>query len=145
MKSMYILKFAQGTEWPEAYKQGDFVIGVVNDAELAKNLEASTATKKMNSQTVVVKQYASAADVGKCHVLVATGGVAEVEAAVNKAKAYNTLTVTQGAGLVDRLSAINLIVAGNQPLKFEMNRKMFRDHGLVVSIGLENLATRVIN
>lgn len=144
-KSLFMYNFAKSIEWPEAYKQGDFIIGVVNDDQLAKELEVAAQTKKINSQTVVVKRLKSTAEVSKCHVLYIAGNTAgEVEPYVTKAKQYSCLIVTEGPGMIDRLSAINFIVVGNQ-IKFEMNRKLFRDQDLVVSNSLENLASRVIN
>lgn len=143
-KSLFIYNFAKSIEWPEAYKQGDFVIGVVNDDELAKNLEMAAQAKNINSQAVVVKRFSSVSEVSKCHVIYVNGSTAgEVEPYVAKAKQYSCLIVTEGVGMIDR-AAINFIVVGNQ-IKYEMNRKLCRDQGLVVSVSLENLATKVIN
>jgi hypothetical protein len=144
-KSLFMYKFAQSTEWPEAYKKGDFVIAVVNDDDLAKELEAAAKNKSINSQTVVVKSHKTSDEVGKCHILYISGkSTSEVEPYFNKAKQYSTLIITEAPGLLEKYSAINFIGAGNL-IRYEMNRKLFKDQGLVVSNALENLATKVVN
>ena len=145
MKSLFIYKFAQAIEWPEAYKQGDFIIAVVNDDDLAKNLEIAAQTKSLNSQPVVVKRYNSAADVGKCHVMYISGSSAsEVVPYSTKAKQYNCLIITEAPCMIDRYSAINWIAVGGM-IKFEKYRKLFRDQDLIVSNSLEKLAASVVN
>jgi hypothetical protein len=144
-KSIFMYKFAQYIEWPDAYKQVDFVIGVVGDDELANQLERDATTKNINSQSVVVKRFKSPGEVSKCNVIYISGNSAtDVEPYFIKAKQYKCLIVTEGAGMLERFAAINFIVVGSQ-IKYEMNRKLFRDQDLVVSNSLENLATRVIN
>ena len=143
-KSIYIMNFTKYTEWPSDYKQGDFIIGVVNDDALAAELEKIGQQKKINSQNLVVKRFKSPAEVTKCHLLYVDGAAAEVEPYVQKAKQYNCLIVTEGSGLIDKLSAINFIVVGNA-IKYEMNRAMFKEQKLIVSNSLENLAAKVIN
>jgi len=144
-KATYILNFAKYTEWPAAYKQGDFVIGVVGDDDLALNLETAAKTKKVNSQTLIVKRFKSVSEVTKCHLLYVAGSTAgEVEPYINKAKEYNCLTVTEGKGFIERTSAINFVVVG-AAMKYEMNKSLFKQQDLIVSNTLENLATKVIN
>ncbi len=144
-KSMYILNFTKYTEWPAAYKQGDFVIGVVNDDDLAKNLEAISKTKKINSQNLIVKRFASADQVTKCHLIYIAGKSAgEVEPYAEKARQFNCLIVTEGNGMINGIAAINFVVVGAQ-LKYEMNKALFKSQDLIVSNTLENLATKVIN
>ena len=145
-KSVYILNFSKYTQWPDDYKQGDFVIGVVNDDDVAKNLEAAAKTKKVNSQNVVVKRFNSPEEVTKCHLIYIDGKSAgEVEPYASKAKEYKCLVVTEGAGLINGIAAINFISAAGAGLKYEMNRALFKSQDLVVSNSLENLATKVIN
>ena len=94
---------------------------------------------------MVVKSYKTPGEVGKCHILYISGkSASEVEPYFNKAKQFSTLIITEAPGLLEKYSAINFIVAGNL-IKYEMNRKLFKDQGLVVSNALENLATNVVN
>ncbi len=144
-KATYIVNFAKYTEWPAAYKQGDFIIGVVGDNDLALNLETAAKTKKINSQAMIVKRFKSPDEVTKCHLIYVSGkSVSEVDPYIKKAKEYNCLTVTEGRGLIDRTSAINFIVVG-AAMKYEMNKSLFKQQDLIVSSTLENLATKVIN
>lgn len=144
-KSLFIYNFTKYTEWPEAYKQGDFIIGVVNDNDLADQLEMAAKTKKINSQNVIIRRIKSVSELSKCHVLYINGGnAAEVDPFVKKAKDYSCLIVTEGKGLIESFSAINFIVVGSQ-LNFEMNKTLFDNKQLVVSNSLEKLAAKVIN
>lgn len=144
MKGIFMLKFAQSTEWPAEYKQGEFVIAVINDDDLAKTLEMTTKTKGVNSQPVKVKRYTSSAEVEKCHVMYIGGKSAgEIEPFAKKANNYNTLIITETPGVIDRTSCINFVVSGSL-IKYEMNTKLMKDQGLVVSNSLEKLAFKVI-
>lgn len=145
MKSLFIYKFAQSIEYPDAYKKGDFVIAVVNDDDLANSLRAAAKAKSINSQKVVVKTYTSAADVERCHVIYIGGKTkAEVEPYSKKARSYNALIVTEGSGMINNLAAINFIVSGSL-IKFEMNRTLFKEQDLTVSNTLEKLAINVVD
>ena len=145
MKGVFIYNFTKYTEWPEEYKQGEFVIGVVNDDDLAEILEKNAQSKKINSQNVVVKRFNSTSDITKCHLLYVGGStVSDVSPFVTKAKQYSCLIVTEGTGLVENSAAINFVVVGSR-IQFEMNKGLFDDQQLIVSNSLEKLATRVIN
>ena len=144
MKSLFIYKFAQSIEYPEAYKQGEFVIAVVNDDDLANSLRSAAQAKSINSQKVVIKTYTTVAEVERCHVIYIGGKTqAEVEPFSKKARNYNALIITEGVGMIGRLSAINFIISGNL-IKFEMNLRIFREQDLTVSNTLEKLATNVV-
>ncbi|MDP4663377.1 MAG: YfiR family protein [Salibacteraceae bacterium] len=144
-KSLFIYNFTKLTEWPESYKQGDFIIGVVNDVDLAEQLELAAKTKKINSQNVVIKKINSTADVSKCHVLYVSGSTAgEVDPFIKKAKDFNCLIITEGKGLAENTSAINFVIVGSA-IQFEMNKSLFESKQLIVGNSLEKLATKVIN
>jgi len=145
-KSMYIVNFTKYTEWPESYKQGDFVFGVVGNEDLAAFLEQAAKTKKVNSQNIVVKKFSSPDQVTKCHLIYIEGKSAgQVEPYAQKAKQYNCLVVTEGEGLINGIAAINFVSSAGAQLKYEMNNALIQSQDLVVSKTLETLATRVIN
>ncbi len=145
MKSIFIYKFAQSIEYPSAYKQGEFTIAVINDDDLANSLRAAAKTKSINSQKVIIKTYTTAAEVERCHVIYIGGKTAgQVAPFSEKARNYNALIITEGPGMIERLSAINFVVAGNL-IRFEMNRSLFKNQDLTVSNTLEQLATKVVN
>ena len=59
-KAMFTLNFIRYIGWPETAKQGDFVVGVVRDKELADWLRDQSAGKKFGFQDVVIKEFRSA-------------------------------------------------------------------------------------
>lgn len=144
-KSLFIYNFTKYTEWPESYKKGDFVIGVVGDGDLADALEQAAKTKKINSQNVVIKRISSTDDISKCHVLYVNGKTAaEVSPFIDKAKDFSCLVITEGSGMIESVAAINFIIVGSA-IKFEMNKSRFESRDLIVSNSLDRLATNVIN
>jgi len=143
-KSIFIYNFTKYVEWPEAYREGDFVIGVVGGSSLYGMLKSSSKDKKVNNQTVVVKKFASIDEVDKCHILYISEDFKDVAGAVAKIKEHNTLVVTEGPGLVDNYSAINFVVVANA-LKFELNKGNIKKYNLTMSNSLERLATKVVN
>ena len=120
------------------------MVGVVNDDALATMMETMAKTKTINGQKMVIKRFSSPSEITKCHLIYVAGKASgEVQPYVSIASKFSCLIVTEGAGLIDNLSAINfLTIAG--PLKFEMNKKTFNNQELIVSTLLENLATKVI-
>ncbi|MEZ4722252.1 MAG: hypothetical protein R2813_10295 [Flavobacteriales bacterium] len=101
--------------------QGDFVIGVVNDDDLAKS-EIAAKNKSVNSQRLLLSDLAALLQSFKNVVIYVGGSSGEIEPSI-KQKQYKCLSMLKDR--IAELFAINFIVACS--LKYEMNRKLFRD------------------
>ncbi|MBC7389642.1 MAG: YfiR family protein [Opitutaceae bacterium] len=145
IKVMFLYNFTKYIEWPQDYKQGDFVIGVLGGASesLKKELEKLASTKKAGIQTIVVKNYNSVAEIEKCHLLFIPESKSNLlDEATAKCKKNSTLIVTEKDGLAKRGSAINFVVKDNKQ-NFELNKGNIERYNLNVSTNLLSLAIQV--
>ncbi len=144
-KAMFTLNFIRYIGWPETAKQGDFVVGVVRDKELADWLRDQSAGKKFGFQDVVIKEFRSAEEVVDCQVVYISGNVNYAKYAgdiANKVK-KETLIITEAEGATTSGSMINFVVR-DEKLKFELHKGNAAKSGIQFSSKMETM-TNAIN
>jgi len=143
MKAIFIMNFTKLIEWPKSYREGNFVVGVIGDTPLYSELTKMAKTKKVANQSLQIKKFSTAKDIGKCHILyVSKGKSQDISAVLKKVKSNSTLIITEKQGLVDKGAGINFIIKNNRQ-KFELNKKNVEKYKLKVSSNLEALAFTV--
>lgn len=143
-KALFLYNFIKNVEWPAAQKQGDFIIGVLGNSPIIKELENITASQKAGNQAMKVKVFSNPEEVSNCHIiyLVPNKGGA-VQQVTTKTGGNPTLIVSDSKGGVQQGAAINFILDGDK-LKFEISKGNIERKGLKVSANLLNLGI-VIN
>lgn len=140
MKAIFIMNFTKLIEWPLAYREGAFVVGVVGDSPIYTELIKMSKTKKVSNQSLQIKKFASINDVNKCHILyVSQNKCGDINSIVSKVSLHSTLIITEKQGLVDKGAGINFVVKDNRQ-KFELNKNNVEKYKLKVSSNLEALA-----
>lgn len=140
MHSMMVYNFMKYIYWPPASGNGDFVIGVVGDADVYETLNKWYGTKSKGSQKITIKQFADASEVTDCHVLyVSKTKSGEFSAIKDKLNGKPTLMITDKAGLGKKGSVINFKTVDNK-LKFELNEAAVEGANLKVSSQLSGMA-----
>jgi hypothetical protein len=142
---MFLYNFTKYIEWPQEYKQGDFVIGILGGGadNLKKELAKLASTKKAGIQNIVIKTFGSVAEIEKCHMLfIPETKSSLLEDASMKCKKTSTLIVTEKDGLAKKGSAINFVVKDNKQ-NFELNKGNIEKYNLNVSSSLLSLAIQV--
>jgi hypothetical protein len=143
MKAIFIMNFTKLVEWPEKYREGSFVIGVVGESPLYTELVKMSKTKKVANQSLMVKRFKAASEITKCHIVyVSREKSTDITGIVNKVKTNSTLIITEKQGLVDKGAGINFVVKNNRQ-KFELNKGNVEKYKLKVSSNLEALAYTV--
>jgi len=143
-KSAYIYNICRYIEWPEGYREGNFIIGVVGKSEITEELEILAQQKKIVGQTIVIKQYKSVANVEKCHVLyISESQWKNLPEAVVKVGNNATLIFSEKEGSLDKGAAINFIEAENK-LKFELKKVNATRQSLKLNSSLDKLASKVL-
>ena len=143
MKAIFIMNFTKLVEWPQSYRQGSFVVGVVGESPLYNELVKMSKTKKVANQALEVRKYGTASEVGKCHIVyVSRDKSSDIGSIVKKVKSNSTLIISEKQGLVDQGAGINFIIKNNRQ-KFELNKKNVEKYKLKVSSNLEALAFTV--
>lgn len=143
MKAIFIMNFTKLIEWPEPYREGSFVVGVVGESPLYTELTKMAKTKKVANQSLQIKKFKNINEINKCHIVyVSKNKSAELSSVVKKVKLQSTLIITEKQGLVDKGAGINFVVK-NSRQKFELNKKNVEKCKLKVSSNLEALACTV--
>lgn len=140
IKVIFIYNFTKYIEWPDNYKQGDFIIGVLGESDLIGELSNLAQTKSIGSQKCVVKSFASVKEITKCHMLYIPQEKSDLfKDVLKKASGMNTLIITEKEGLARQGAVINFVSVDNKQ-KFELNKTNAGKYGLKVSSNLSTLA-----
>ncbi len=140
-KVIYLYNFTKFVEWPPEYKQGDFVIGVLNASPtLLNELNKLAAAKTAGNQKFVIRNYKSVNEIDKCNILfIPENSNSLLAEALKKIHGQSTLVITEGEGDARKGSAINFIWKDNKQA-FELNKSNAEKNHLVVSSSLKTLA-----
>jgi len=135
-KALFIYNFTKFIEWPASQRQGDFVIGVLGSSPLTTELQIIASKKKVGSQNIVVKTFASVDAVDYCNILfIPSGKSVQLGNVLAKVTGRNILVVTDKPGLCLQGAGINFISDGDK-LKYEVNKNNLVKKGLVVNNAL---------
>lgn len=142
-KALFMYNFTKDIEWPSSYTQGDFVIGVMGNSPIVDELDKIAEKKKVGNQTIVVKQFSSASQITKCHmVYLPPNKSSMLSSVVAKVSGKPTVVISDGPGLAQKGAAINYVkIDGKQ--KFEINTSTLTKNGLKVTQFLTSLGIKV--
>lgn len=144
IKAIYIYNFTKYIEWPENYKEGNFVVGVLGtNTSLINALNKMAESKTVGTQKFEIKSVSSIADVAKCHIIyILADNSAQLGDVILKVKGKSALIVTDKEGLAAKGSAINFIIDGNKQ-KIELNRSNLEKYKLKVASTLVEMSVAV--
>jgi hypothetical protein len=141
--SIFIYNFSKYVKWPDAQNSGKFVIGILGNSAIQKDLKAIAATKQVNGMAIEVKIFSSAAEVDNCHILyVSASESARFDQVLSNTLSKPVLVVTDNPGLAKKGAAINFVEVEGK-IKFELNQKNAESNGLKVAGSLASLAILV--
>ena len=140
MKAVFVYNFTRYIDWPEEYKQGNFVIGLLGETSITEELNKVAATKKAVNQTIEVKKFGSMSDLSECHILyVSSNNSGDLAAALQKTKGRSTLVITERDGLAAKGAGISFKVVANRQ-KFEISKGNIETRKMTVGAALLSLA-----
>jgi hypothetical protein len=143
IKAIYIYNFTKYIEWPDSYKQGNFVVGVMgNNVSLLNELNKMADNKTVGTQHLEIKSITSP-DAASCHILyVLSDYSSQLNEVIEKMKSKSTLIITDKAGLAAKGAGINFVVQENKQ-KIELNKANIERYKLKVATSLVELAIQV--
>lgn len=142
-QAMFIYNFSRLIEWPESYKTGPFIIGAMGNSPTTTELEAYTTNKAVGSQTIQVKKFETAAQIGNCHILFIPFGKTKMMPEIMQAVGNkSTLLICEKNGAIDEGAAINFVVIGDK-LKFEIKPSNASGKNIQMSSKLNEMAHKV--
>lgn len=144
IKAIYIYNFTKYIEWPESYKEGNFVIGVLgSNSALLNELSKMADSKMVGSQKLEIKNISSCSPTDKYNIIyVLSDNSTQLTDVLNKLKGKSTLIVTDKAGLAKQGAAINFFIDGNKQ-KIELNKANIEKYKLKVASTLVEMAIAV--
>lgn len=144
-KAVFTMNFIRYIGWPDAAREGDFVIGVVRDRSLARRIESQSSGKKFGFQELVVKEFDSIDEIEGCQVVYVSSSVnfSRNATAIRQKAGSNSLIVTESEGATDHGSIINFVIR-DEVLKFEIHKGNASSNGLQISSRLENMSSAIV-
>ena len=144
MKAIFVYNFTKYFDWPQSYKEGDFVIGTLGESTLSPELMNISKTKMAGAQKFNIKQYASVNEINKCHVLIIPPELnVNLNEVLKKIKGNSTLLITEKSGYAKMGSVINFVVKNNTQ-QFEFNKNSADKCDLKVSSKLLALKQAIV-
>jgi hypothetical protein len=142
-QAMFIYNFSRLIEWPANYKTGSFIIGILGNSPLEEQLLVYTSGKRVGSQPITVKSFASPSDITTCHILfVPFNGTKQLPNVLTSIQGKSTLIITEKNGAIEEGSAINFVVVGDK-LKFELSTVYAVNHDIKISSKLNEMAYKI--
>lgn len=140
LHSIFIYNFSKFIDWPQNYKSGDFVIGVLGDSPITEHLKQMASNKMTGTQRFSIKNFSNPGDLEQCHILYIPKSLSsKFEECRDKLVGQPTLIITDKPGLGETGSGINFLLVDGKP-RFELNKSYTEERKLKVSSELSKLA-----
>jgi hypothetical protein len=145
LKAAFIFNFAKFVEWPNSVlprANSPLIIGVLGENPFGDNLEKTIKNKTVEDHPVVIKQYQSAAEAAKGHVVFISTSEKEKLAEILKSlEGSSVLTVGELDGFNDNGGMIGFVMQGSK-IHFKINNEAATRAGLKISSKLLSLGSR---
>ena len=139
IKALFIYNFTKYIEWPEDYKQGNFVIAVFGETLVYDLLLQNTATRKVAVQDISVKKFLKISDIEMCHILYVPAQKASMLKEINSAiSKWPVLLITEIPNGITEGASLNFIKV-NDKQTFEISTEMLTKKKLAYSSTLLKL------
>lgn len=144
IKAIYIYNFTKYIEWPETYKEGNFVVGVLgSNSFLLNELSKMANSKTVGNQKLEIKNILSCSPGDKYNIVyVLSDNSSQLSDVLTKLKGKSTLIVTDKPGLAKQGAGINFFIDNNKQ-KIELNRSNIEKYKLKVASTLVEMAVAV--
>lgn len=130
--TLFLYNFMKYVEWPD--NEGDFVIGVVGESPVKKELQELAKTKKAKGRQIVVISIATPTDALLCNmVYIPTSKSSELKALLEKVKDKSILIVAEREGMAKRGAGISFVIDDDDALKFDINKSVIDSHSLKIA------------
>lgn len=136
--SLFIYNFVKYIEWPSSNQE--FVIGVLGDSPVIKELENMAKTKKAKGRPIIIKKISTADEALNCQLIyVPPSKSSQTKAIADKIRGKPILLVGEREGLARKGAALSFVTMDDDTLKFEFNQGVFDQNGLKIPSVLTKL------
>jgi len=142
-QAMFIYNFTRTLQWPTENQKGNFVIGVLGDSDLYKELEAFTKGKKVKGVQQIIVKKVELDQINNCHIIVVTSGKKGMTPEVVKSiKNKNTLVISEGAGMTEKGAGIAFAKDESGIVKYQFNEENIQKQGISVSTSFREVGEK---
>ena len=138
-KALFMYNFTKYLEWPDDYRQGDFIIAILGESPLSDELKIIAEKKKVGFQTIVIKNISSTDQIAKCHIIYIakskSGSIGDVK---SKLATSSTVIITDNPGSIGKGAGINYVVNDGKQL-FEISKSNVEKQNIKVGADLLSL------
>ena len=137
--TLFLYNFMKYIEWPDA--TGDFVIGVVGESPIKKELVTLSENKKAKGRKIIVKEIQTPDDALTCNMIyIPSAKSSLLRPFLEKVKGRSILVIGEREGLAKKGAAISFVVDDDDALKFDLNKSVLDSQSLKVANLLLQLA-----
>ncbi|MDH5381893.1 MAG: YfiR family protein [Cyclobacteriaceae bacterium] len=137
----FFYTIAKNVEWPDQYKSGDFIIGVIGESEATQHLKLMAMKKDIAGRPIKIVEFESISDVKFCHMLLLPKDLSsQIGAVLKKVSGKSVLLITEKEGMALKGSCVNFVVNREGKLGFEMNKNALEKEKLKTSSELSRFA-----
>jgi hypothetical protein len=131
-QALFVYNFTRYIQWPSNNSQ-EFVIGILGKSDIYRELKTLVSNKKVGTSTIVVKQFANAAEISKCQILFVSNEVSsQVPQLAPELQKKNTLLITERSGLSRKGAGICFALEDGKQ-KFEISKSNVEKTGLMIN------------
>ena len=142
--TLFIYNFMKYVEWPESQSKGDFIVAVIGDSPINKELQILASTKKIKGRNIQIRKCNTIEDSYGCHLLfIPSSKSAMVKAAKEQTKDKPVLIVGEREGLAKKGAGLSFVTMDDDELKFDINKKEIEQHQLKIASSLVSLGTLI--
>jgi hypothetical protein len=142
-KAIFIYNFTKYINWPVG--EGDFVINILGDDIIIKELANIAMKKTVGNSKIIVKKILGPSDIDVCNILYISGGKTNMLSDIFQiAKKNNILVITEKANSCKSGACINFLSKEGK-LTFEISKTNIEMCGLEVSSNLLNMGQAAAN
>lgn len=145
VQSVFLYNFTRLVAWPTDYQTGDFVVGVLGDSPMVKEVEDMAATKRAGNQPILARKFNSPNDITRCHILyIPAGQSRRIEEAISALQNQNikALVVTDTRNGTRNGATVNFVVLDGRQ-RFEISQANARNMGLTLGGEMSRLGIAV--
>jgi hypothetical protein len=135
-QALIIYNFTKLLDWPD--KSGNFVINVITDNELAKELSSFTSGRKAGGVQDFEIRQADENDTNCQIIVVSIAESDKLDKIIENINGKNILLITEKNGLTDDGAGISLVKKSGT-WKFEYNESNIKAQGIKVSADFKEL------
>lgn len=138
--TLFVYNFMKYIEWPESTTGGDFILGVLGDSPIYKELDALAKSKKVKGRNIVVKKISTVDEARNCHLVYVPPGKSSMLKMLNEqVKDKPVLVVCEREGLAQKGAALSFVTLDDDVLKFDINKTAIEQHSLKIPSSLISL------